>query len=640
MAYRANPFLDRMSERTTSDQEFVRRFSPKIFERIPDNPYDGGVHIFRSAPGGGKTTLLRAQTPPALRAFWNARQVEQTSEAYQRLLERGVFHDTNGPRLLGVYLSCASGYADLPPGATPTNEGYFRALLDCRVVLRALRSLANLLRFEDIERLNEVTLTGPEALRDLQSIPLLSNAHELLLWAEQRERSVYAKLDGMIETRESSLPIDVRFEGVLWLQAIRCFWRDEEVAPIRLLMIDDLHKLRKKQRGLLIEEVTEIRPTMPVWLAERNIVLGEELLSQGARQRRDIREYSLEQLWSGPGGNQQFLTYAKNILDRRLDAQNEIPTGTFVQYLTNRLTIDEMRSAYKRAEPRVHETVQHYSQKIIYRDWIASVQEKLKDETFESLREFYSTKILIARDTAKRQMAFDLDALPAEELEARENPNIEAAAEIMMNDDCGAPYFFGIERLCLLATFNVEELLSMAAVLYEGIVAQQILRKPDLLLSPQQQEKLLKAVAKQRRDFIPKSHTGGPAAQRLLDSVGVFCRSKTFQSSAPYAPGVTGVRLSQTELAKFENASKPIIERLKKLERVLAECVAENLLIARPSAATVGRDSGTIFYLNRSLCLYHGLPLQLGGWQDVPAERLLDWMDHVPQPDRKERLEF
>jgi hypothetical protein len=640
MAYRANPFLDRMSERTTSDQEFVRRFSPKIIERIPDNPYDGGVHIFRSAPGGGKTTLLRAQTPSALRAFWNARQVEQTSEAYQRLLERGVFHDVNGPQLLGVYLSCASGYADLPPGATPTNEGYFRALLDCRIVLRALRSLANLLRFEAIERLNEVRLTGSEVLRDLKTVPLIENAYELLLWAEQRERSVYAKLDGMIETQDSSLPMDMRFEGILWLQGIRYVWRAEEVAPMRLLMIDDLHKLRKKQRALLIEEVTELRLAMPVWLAERNIVLGEELLSQGVRQGRDIREYSLEQLWTGPGGNQQFLTYAKNILDRRLDAQNEIPTGTFVQYLRNEVRADEMVPVFKKAAPIIQETVQRYSQKIIYRDWIAIAQQRLNEETFEVLLEFYSTRILIARDEAKRQLTLDLDALPSEELEARDSPSVQGAAEIMMNEDCSAPYYFGIERLCSLATFNVEELLSLAAVLYEGVVAQQILRRPELLLSPQEQEKLLKSVAKQRRDFIPKSHTGGPMAQRLLDSIGIYCRSRTFVPTAPYAPGVTGVRLSQAELAKFRTSSKPLLERLSKLERVLAECVAENLLIARSSAATVGRDSGTVFYLNRSLCLYHGLPLQFGGWQDISMEKLLEWMDRVPQPDRKEKLEL
>src|SRR5258708_6590525 len=180
MAYRANPFLDRMSERTTSDQEFVRLFSPKIIERIPGDPFDSGIHIFRSAPGGGKTTLLRALTPPALRAFWNARQIDQTSEAYQRLLNMGTFDELKGPQLLGVYLSCASGYADLPPGSTPTSAGFLRALLNCRIVLRALRSLASLLRFEGFDQLQEIQIQYDGAAVDLKTIPLTTNANDLL----------------------------------------------------------------------------------------------------------------------------------------------------------------------------------------------------------------------------------------------------------------------------------------------------------------------------------------------------------------------------------------------------------------------------------------------------------------------------
>src|SRR5580700_11294656 len=125
MAYRANPFLDRMSERTTSDQEFVRLFSPKILERLADDAFEGAVHIFRSPPGGGKTTLLRAFTPMALKAFWNARRSPDMSESHKTLLARGVLDEHEGPRLLGVLLSCASGYADLPPGAALAQEGLF-----------------------------------------------------------------------------------------------------------------------------------------------------------------------------------------------------------------------------------------------------------------------------------------------------------------------------------------------------------------------------------------------------------------------------------------------------------------------------------------------------------------------------------
>src|SRR5205814_7570634 len=51
MAYNSNPFLERMSERTTSDMEFVRLFSPRILEKLADDSFEGAVHVFRSAPG-------------------------------------------------------------------------------------------------------------------------------------------------------------------------------------------------------------------------------------------------------------------------------------------------------------------------------------------------------------------------------------------------------------------------------------------------------------------------------------------------------------------------------------------------------------------------------------------------------------
>lgn len=110
--------------------------------------------------------------------------------------------------------------------------------------------------------------------------------------------------------------------------------------------------------------------------------------------------------------------------------------------------------------------------------------------------------------------------------------------------------------------------------------------------------------------------------------------------NAPYAPGVTGVRLSQTELAKLRASAKAADGPKAVLLRVLAECVAENLLMARDSSASTSRDGGTVFYLNRTLCAHFDLPLQTGGWQDVSADTLIEWMELGPQPHRRRRLEM
>ena len=107
--------------------------------------------------------------------------------------------------------------------------------------------------------------------------------------------------------------------------------------------------------------------------------------------------------------------------------------------------------------------------------------------------------------------------------------------------------------------------------------------------------------------------------------------------NAPIAPGVTGIRLSQGEMLKLQNDTHQGF--LGILRRVLAECVAENLLVARQSSASTGRESGTMFYLNRTLCALYGLPLQMGGWQDLTVENLIDWMERGRVPVRRTLLE-
>jgi hypothetical protein len=636
MAYRANSFLERMSERT-SDQEFVRLFSPKILERLAEDAFEGAVHMFRSPPGGGKTTLLRAFTPTALRAFWNARRMPEMSESYQRLVACQILNEQRGPQVLGVLLSCASGYADLPPGATIAQEGLFRALLDCRVGLRALRSVATLIGFSSPEQLDGVRLEYEPLENDLKSIPAVVSATELMHWAEQRERAVYAELDSISGQNGIDMPAHVRFESVLWLQSVHFILNDEEIAPRRMLMIDDLHKLRRKQRSMLIEELTEGRPKIAIWLAERSIALGEELLSQGTREGRDLRQYALEDLW-GPGrGQHQFLTFAQSVLDRRLETQSEIPSVAFSQYLRGSLQPDDVRNQIEKGFAGFRRTVARYRGNARYAEWIARAEGYLANPTLESLEELYTTQILLARDELKRQMSLELAPLTTEELDQRDSSQVQAAAEVFLHEELRIPYYYGIERLCIMATNNVEELLTLAAALYDGLRAKQILRRTELLLSPLEQEKLLKEVAKQRRDFIPKNHTEGTRAQRLLDAIGSYCKDRTFLPNAPYAPGVTGVRLSQAELFKLNSGSlKGLTDTLK---RVLAECVAENLLVSRQSAASAARDGGTIFYLNRMLCMHYDLPLQMGGWQDIDIEKLIEWMERGRIPNKRTLLE-
>lgn len=633
MAYNINPFLERRSERTTSDQEFALVFSPKILEKLSDEAFKGGVHIFRSAPGGGKTTILRAFTPSVLRSFWRAKANSELKESFPLFVEKGVLDEQDGPQLLGILISCASGYADLPPSASNIEEGPFRALFDCRVVLRTIRSLSTYLGFTSDDPLESIHLAYDNDAPEFSGIPKVRSARDLVEWAEAQEKRIYAELDAFAGRTDQSLPNSPRFESVLWLQSVRFLQNDQPVAHNRLLMVDDLHRLRRKQRDSLIDELTVQRPTIPVWLAMRTLVLGDSLLSQGARVGRDINEYSLEELWIGAKGIHQFSSFAQNVLDRRMKRQDTV-AGSFSQRLRDQLEPEEVRTFVQPGIDAFRLAVQPHETNARYSEWLARADKKAAEPTLDMLLELFMTRVLVARDSSKKQMSLEL-ALPAEEIDDKDSSSLRGAAEIQLHEELKLPYYYGLERLCVMATYNVEELLSMAASLYDGIVASQVLGKRSPELAPAEQEKILSDAAARRLKFVPKQHTEGTRALQLISSIGSYCRERTFLPNAPYAPGVTGVRLSQSEMNNLQSNSRLLGEQGELLRRVLSECIAENLLVLRTSSASTAREPGSILYLNRTLCAHFGLPLQMGGWQDVSCLDLIDWMSRGWKPQKR-----
>lgn len=621
-----NPFKERATDRTATDQAFVRLFSPKILENLPEDAFKGGVHLFVSPPGGGKTTLCRAFTPSVLQSFWNSKDIAEMKESTKILQELGVIDPVRGPLLLGVQLTCLSGYADLPSGMSMEHDGLFRALLNCRIVLRALRSLATSQNAGSIDLLNNITIEYPSELQDLTAIPKEASPQKLAQWAEQCERKVYSHLDALNDDDASGkLPAHVRFEGVLWLQSVKFKSNGEELVPRRLLMIDDVQALRKKQRELLKREFLDLRPRQSIWLAQRTAALSdEEVLSLGAREGRDVQLHSIETLLGS--GRNGFATFAQNVLDRRFETQTLFPGAKFEQYLRSDISAKELEKPFRVAVEHYKKKTARFRGQTQYQEWI-SVGDKICEKdlpTMEDLRALYTTRILIARNENSRQLSFV--PLAAEELEERDKSSVQAAAEIFAHDEAALPTYYGMDSLCSMATNNIEELLGLAAALYDGLEAKQMLRRSDAILTGRDQERLLTDASERKRDFISRSHSEGTRSKSLIDAVGSFCREKTFAPTAPYSPGVTGVRLSQTELGKLLQGKGGPEKLVNNLRRVLSECVSDNLFFIKVSAATTGREGGHVFYLNRTLCAYFGLPLGLGGWQDVKVTELIEWM--------------
>lgn len=627
MAYEANPFLARAAEDTSSEQSFVRLFSPKVFDKIDANSFISKVHIFRSSPGGGKTTLFRAFSPSVLRAFFHSRSEAEMSDAYRRMEEFGAV-GSSGPLLLSTYISCASGYADLPPGASELNHGLLRALLNARIVLRTLKAIPELVGREADVIFSKIKIEYGDLAESLVSIPTGLQAQELLEWARNLELLVYKSLDSR-KNRRRDLPNHLRIEGIIWLSCVKIFIDGIEIAPRKLLMIDDLHKIRRQQRKLLLTEITELRVDLSVWLAERTSAIGDDLIAFGIRENREVCEINLEELWSSNSGRGQYTSFAQNILDRRFKVQSELPPdSSFRQYISEELfrTGENVEVLLTKIKIDTLSRIDSYRNINRYSNCIKDIDDCLSELTYNNLIKARCLEIYLARDKANRQAEFDFLKLDGELVSENFDSAITAAATLFTSNEHGIPYYYGVDRVCTISSSNPQELLAIGASFYNALVEKVILRRAPILLSPLEQEKLLQRLADKRLDFMPKNMSHGFLARKFIEAIGKYCKDLTHTETASIAPGVTGFRLSENEISEISSSSGQVSQRYEILRKILSECVAENLLIMKPSAQSGSRPKGYIFYLNRLLCVKYRLPLQLGGWQPVKPDKLILWV--------------
>ena len=129
-----NPFRYRTSEQFHQQglHRFLRTYGADVLDLLPEELWDRPL-VIRSAPGGGKTSLLRAFTADALQTI--ASRPDEFDELYRRMSDLGAI-EGGRPRLLGVRLSLTPDYADLMDLRVEPelSRKFFFRLLDAHVM--------------------------------------------------------------------------------------------------------------------------------------------------------------------------------------------------------------------------------------------------------------------------------------------------------------------------------------------------------------------------------------------------------------------------------------------------------------------------------------------------------------------------
>ena len=639
-----NPFRMRASEHIASDTTFLRLFGAGVLDRIErSDPFDRPVVFFRSAPGGGKTSLLRVFTPSCLINLQANRQNDEYRDLYDRMRKIGALDD-NGPKLLGVMLSCAKNYADLDdlPWDSLHKKRLFFAFLNCRVLLTALRSALQLHNLEypvDLSRLSLRVEPDDQVALNFDGI---GRGDQVFEWAQSIEADISKTLDSF-DPQPPAAPGHSGLHSLRLLHPDRFFLDDKPVASRVLVMFDDVHKLAFSQRVSLGTVLTENREFVPTWVAERlEALTSDEMLDLGSKQGRDYEDsaQTLELYWRGHRA--KFDQTIMAIANKRVKEAQQVEVGSFSNCIQDSMDTPDMRTQLEKAaaEARI-QVLDKWGENPRFEEWLHTTNTDYENDYDRGIA-WQSLDILATRESQKTQLSFEAAgfALSEDQLHRRDGSGVKAAAELFFSDRFELPYYFGFSKLASMASLNIEQFLGVAGEMFEESSSAAVLRK-STLLPAQRQDAILRRTATQwwEQDVL-RAIPFQTEVRRLVESIGRFSKSETYRPSAPYAPGVTGVSITmkERELLRDEGylETRPNLHRLRE---VIAVCLAHNILEAELDRSQ-GYERRMLLYLNRLLCCHFGLPLQYGGWRAKRPDDLARWMvdGFRPEPVQEERL--
>lgn len=623
-----NPFRLQTAESIDSDSNFLRLFGHGVLDLLPEDALTGRPLFIRSAPGGGKTSLLKLFTPSVLQHVVAMKRNDALKDLFGKLKGLGAVsdHDVN---VLAVMLSCARTFAaladvELKPARA---KRLLLALIDARIMLGALRAALFTRGHRFPDDLSCLTLA---AIPDyyVPGLTFPCKGVDVQRWAENIENGVADLIDTLMPEESVGPPGHDALLSLKLLDA-NCIQLDGKPLETQwLITFDDMEKLAPKQRATLIEVVVDQRARSTVWLAERFEALStDELLTPGALSKRDHLVINLEREWRKKG---RFEPAVKLIAERRARMASESAGANAPDAFATTIELDLDAPAWhektQAALDVVRKRVETFAaSKPQYADWV-----KARTDVDGTLRhqliKWRTLEILIARQQGKKQMSLLLEPLTTEELEYKDESDVRAAAELFISKEFGFPYYFGLSKLASLGSFNVEQFIRLAGDLFEESLAAAVMRR-STQIAPARQQRILQGAYDARVKDLPRRARNGRAVLRFLDAVGEFCKYVTHQPNAPYSPGVTGIAflmqeremlLDRTHLAKNPPAAA--------FAAMLGTAIAHNLLDADLDYKVKG-SRYMVLYLNRLLCPKYELPLQYGGFREKPLRDFIAWAE-------------
>lgn len=631
-----NPFFTRASEYIELDDKFLNLFSPEILSIFKnESNIWRNVNIFRSAPGGGKTTLLRMFTPKVLKKLKEtSRHDDHNREIFNELKSLQVFDSDGSIQVVGSIVQFNNEYVSIQ--FLNLNEyqkiKVFVALVNVRIIISILQAIFSLKEFKLINEYSRIAFDFSNSQLLPSGLRNITSGLDVYNWACDLEESICNKIDSVYTDTILTIEGGDGFYSLDIFSSDNILIDNQRMSEKILVMLDDVHNLSTFQRNHLINSIIAHRPRVNTWVSERLKALTmDELFSEGNTEGRDMTTIHLEKFWSKK--YVAFEKFVKSVANRRVAAVLDVPRE-FASYLREDFTEDDTRKI-KAAIPIVKERViKTYGSTKKYEAWINDIKQN-DDDVFSELVNWRSLEILCFRDNNKSQkmLNFGEDFLEVDKLKEQQGSDVNTAAQLFLNKEFDIPFYFGISKISKLSSFNIEQFLSLSGELFEDIRYNDIKRivnpNHNLEISSSRQEKIIRNLVNNKKwKELTNKVPNFSKIEVFLNAIGSFCQQETYTPNAWNSPGLNavGILMRDRDILKGE----ALVDKNNiyyNLAKCISDCISYNLIDFELNYKNKGKTL-MILYLNKMYCSKYNLPLNRGKFKEKKLIELLNWYNN------------
>jgi len=617
MKNKRNPFKMRSSENIDSDDAFVKLFSPDVLEAFANQDMWHSPMFIQDPPGGGKTTFLHLFTP---RVLWNiiTSSSKSTSIVFKSLVSIGAI-DEYKPKVIGVYLSCSRTYSTIEEinGDQYRKELVFNSLLNIRILLAVLINVCAFARLPFPEGLERLTFSEGGLNHLVGSQESSINGKTLHQWSSAVERNICEALDSFDPIGKMSLILNEALAILSILESSSIMVDGRLIDEKILIMLDNLQELSGRQRRTLRHAISNSRSSIAIWTAERYEALStSEILPDGSWEGRDFEGI----VRISRRLNRRFGRITEDIAERRAE-NSTVRDNLLSSGLVTSHTEKDVDSFFAAKQALISEIESKYPKYKVQLERALEINGSVEDQAIY-LR---GLTILGRRDLTRRQISL-FESLPVtdQEVGKRLTPSILESAKLFLSQEYNIPYYYGFDTLTSLSSYNIQQFLWLAADLFEDLISSSLI-KQEAVISPERQELIMLSAI--RKQWESLAHSQGIEVRNLLGAIGQYCQTATYIPNASYAPGVTGIGISEQDRIRLTDPKELSLNPdLRILANAITKAVANNFLEPKPEMRAKSKTT-LVLYLNRAWCAHFRLPLGYGGWRERPLNDLMRWAE-------------